>query len=315
MDERLTVKQRPWLLALIPIVLAIVVIASARQIFTRPSLATLTRRANGELRRGNYDVATQILTDVAARDPGNGAAWFRLGYAHHTAKAYSQAIEAYQKAYTLEWIPETTAYNLACAYALRGEAGRAVQWLETALRQGFRDTRLLETDPDLDPVRDDPGFKALMARYEKVSPKAGFAVLRPLLGTWTALDEKRAVVGTVEFRSMLKGQAVQQITTVGGRESQVSMYYFNAQAKLWKQVEASGDGSFVERIAKAQLDGLRFEGWAYSASGSNSMDRLVFTEFEGGYRLGHEVSSDNGRTWKKDKELLLKKNAGAGPRS
>lgn len=300
-------KQRPWLLALIPIVLAIFVIAGARQIFTRPSLATLTRRANGELRRGHYEAATRILADVAARDPGNGAAWFRLGYAHHTAKSYSQAIEAYQKAFTLNWIPETTAYNMACAYARRGETGPAVQWLETALREGFRDARLLETDADLDSIRSDRAFAALMARFEKVAPKAGYTVLRPLLGTWTAFDEAGIPVGTVEFRSRLKGQAVEQRTTFGGREARVSLFYFNPQASLWKQVEAREDGSFVERIAKPQLDGLRFEGWAYPSSGGNAMDRVVFTASDQGYRLEHEMSNDSGRTWKKDSVLVLKK--------
>jgi len=52
-------------------------------------------------------------------------------------------------------------YNLACSYALLGRPDAAFRALRKALVKGFRDRRLLLTDPDLDPIRCDPRFAPL----------------------------------------------------------------------------------------------------------------------------------------------------------
>ncbi|MCW5943917.1 MAG: hypothetical protein KIS66_16930 [Fimbriimonadaceae bacterium] len=304
-------KNRLWLLALIPVVLAIVVVAGARQLFARPNLATLTRKANADLRQGRVAEATAMFADIASRDPGNGAAWFRLGYAHHTARAYREAIGAYEKSYALHWIPGTTAYNLACAHALAGNEAAALKWLERSMQDGFRDARLLATDPDLDPLRNTAGYRSLEEKFDRTTKNAGLRALEPLIGPWDAYDGKGILVGTVEFRSLLTKSAVQQVASLPGRTRQVAMFYYNAQAGLWKQVEASDDGSFVERVAKPQSDGLRFEGWAYPVAGSNTMDRVVLREAGGAYRLRNETSADSGRNWTTilDVELRRRQNA------
>jgi non-specific serine/threonine protein kinase len=56
-------------------------------------------------------------------------------------------------------------YNLACFYTLLGDPDRALPALEkfNATGQGFRDW--MEHDTDLDPLRSDPRFQALMARW------------------------------------------------------------------------------------------------------------------------------------------------------
>jgi hypothetical protein len=53
------------------------------------------------------------------------------------------------------------AYQFAQIYAQWGNRGRALDWLDTAMR--LRDTGLtgLKTDPLLDPLRDQPRFQAI----------------------------------------------------------------------------------------------------------------------------------------------------------
>lgn len=72
--------------------------------------------------------------------------------------------------HALEWTARALAmdpeqvpvlYNAACTYAILGEKDKALDCLEQALRQGFRDTEWLEHDPELDPLRDHPRFKIL----------------------------------------------------------------------------------------------------------------------------------------------------------
>jgi serine/threonine protein kinase/Flp pilus assembly protein TadD len=53
-------------------------------------------------------------------------------------------------------------YNVACVYALLGEAEKAIDCLEKSATRGWGQREWMEHDPDLAPVRDHPRFRALM---------------------------------------------------------------------------------------------------------------------------------------------------------
>ena len=55
-------------------------------------------------------------------------------------------------------------YNVACFYAMKGDLDRSLELLGRAVDHGWGDRAWLETDCDLDAIRDDLRFKALMAR-------------------------------------------------------------------------------------------------------------------------------------------------------
>jgi len=56
-------------------------------------------------------------------------------------------------------------YNLACFWALAGERTQAIDGLSRSLELGFADA-LIDTDPDLDSLRNDPGFEAILEAVE-----------------------------------------------------------------------------------------------------------------------------------------------------
>jgi TolB-like protein/Flp pilus assembly protein TadD/tRNA A-37 threonylcarbamoyl transferase component Bud32 len=73
----------------------------------------------------------------------------------------------------LEWAKRASAidpedpgvlYNVACVYAFLGQVDDALACLETAIHNGFGHREWLEHDSDLDPLRSDPRFKALMSK-------------------------------------------------------------------------------------------------------------------------------------------------------
>jgi len=72
------------------------------------------------------------------------------------------------------------AYFAACACARIGRAREAVDWLRKAAETGFPCHALFARDPNLDPIRDDPGFKAFMAELlsqawpQRVLPAEGW---------------------------------------------------------------------------------------------------------------------------------------------
>ena len=54
-------------------------------------------------------------------------------------------------------------YNVACFYAMAGNPERAMELLERAVENGWGDRAWLETDSDLDSLRNDDRFKAILA--------------------------------------------------------------------------------------------------------------------------------------------------------
>jgi adenylate cyclase len=55
-------------------------------------------------------------------------------------------------------------YNVACTYTLEGETDRSMELLEKAVNLGWGDRAWLETDSDLDSLRDLPRFKSLLGK-------------------------------------------------------------------------------------------------------------------------------------------------------
>jgi adenylate cyclase len=53
-------------------------------------------------------------------------------------------------------------YNIACFFALKGETDRSIELLKRALERGWGDRAWLETDSDLDSLRDDPRFQQIL---------------------------------------------------------------------------------------------------------------------------------------------------------
>src|SRR5688572_7665267 len=67
----------------------------------------------------------------------DGDLWWRLGQARLAAKEYDPSIEAYQKALELgafgNKFKAGAQYDIACAYALKGEKDKAFDWLNRSL--------------------------------------------------------------------------------------------------------------------------------------------------------------------------------------
>jgi adenylate cyclase len=55
-------------------------------------------------------------------------------------------------------------YNIACAYAIMGEADKAMDFLEKMPETSLRNVDWMENDGDLDSLRDHPRFKQIMRR-------------------------------------------------------------------------------------------------------------------------------------------------------
>ncbi len=96
------------------------------------------------------------LVEVAPKD---AQAWHMLGYTLHASGELDKALKAHIKATEFDQTRPVASYNVACVHALQGNKDKAIEWLNKAAEAGFNNVSHLDTDPDMDSLRDDPRYK------------------------------------------------------------------------------------------------------------------------------------------------------------
>lgn len=69
-----------------------------------------------------------------------------------------------RRALAMEPDDPSVLYNIACNFAMEGQAEEAISTLSKALDKGFGHWSWLEHDSSLHPIRSNPGFQALLAK-------------------------------------------------------------------------------------------------------------------------------------------------------
>ena len=59
-----------------------------------------------------------------------------------------------------------TRYGIVCLFTGIGERDEAAAYFEQAVRAGFRNRSWIEMDPDLDPIREHPRYRAALATLD-----------------------------------------------------------------------------------------------------------------------------------------------------
>lgn len=83
-------------------------------------------------------------------------------FGHYERKDYAKAVAAFERQIAIFPDNPTPYYNIACCYALEGNAERAGTWLTLSIERGFRDAAHLAGDPDFDRVRQSPDYIACL---------------------------------------------------------------------------------------------------------------------------------------------------------
>lgn len=98
-------------------------------------------------------------------DEQEAAELFDEAIGAHEKKDFDTSVRLFKRIYyqfPKEPIGATSAYNVACGYALAGKKEEALDWLEIALAAGFRKIDHLRKDPDLDSLRHEKRYRRLL---------------------------------------------------------------------------------------------------------------------------------------------------------
>ncbi len=104
----------------------------------------------------------ELLPNYLLQNPEDARAriFFASSLAKHGRK--DEAIREGDAALELSPDDPMMLYNCACLYALLGEGERAIDTIERAIAGGYESFRWMEHDPDLDTIRDNPRYAALV---------------------------------------------------------------------------------------------------------------------------------------------------------
>lgn len=120
--------------------------------------------AQEHLQAGEFAEAARLFEAEIAEDPPAAFAWNQLGYCRLSLGDAAGAIEAFQASAEYPNTRQTALYNLACAHSIVGSVEEGVGALQGAIRAGFSDYDLIESDTDLANLRDHPRFAEITAR-------------------------------------------------------------------------------------------------------------------------------------------------------
>jgi len=129
-----------------------------------PGAPTLAREALSYWFAQEWPLAADAYARYVKSHPDDLVALNRLGTSQIYARRFDEAIATFEHVRQKGGAPASVSYNIACAYALKGEKDQALTALERAVTEGMNDPRGLQEDPDLASLRDDARFLALKDR-------------------------------------------------------------------------------------------------------------------------------------------------------
>jgi beta-lactamase regulating signal transducer with metallopeptidase domain/Flp pilus assembly protein TadD len=115
--------------------------------------------------------AVEEYREYVGSNPSSGRAWFNLGWALHLSSRHDEAAGAFEKAIALDFRPSVATYNIACGNAMLNRREAALDALESVVESGMIDYGQVKGDEDLDNLRDEPRFQALLERLEEQQRK------------------------------------------------------------------------------------------------------------------------------------------------
>jgi hypothetical protein len=260
--------------------------------------------ANARLQARDPAGAARMLETITAREPGNARAWRLLGVAYQRGKRLDEACAAYLKALDLDPAAPQVLYNLGTAYALKGDANAAFDWLGRARATRKLDMTQIDSDADLAALKSDTRFHALLPAPEDFAQP--FVESVKIIREWdgeAANDQFgwiARVVGDLDrdgIPDVVTSAPTKAIS--GNAAGRVYLYSAKSGALLWSVDGRPGDrlGSGIEAAGDANHDGVPDviasapgAGKAYVYSGKDGHVLLTFSAEKTADSFGQHVS-------------------------
>jgi serine/threonine protein kinase/Tfp pilus assembly protein PilF len=129
--------------------------------FAAQSYAALERTSEAT---AAYRRALDVVQDHLALNPDDPRAATMCAVAHCRLGDQEAGLDWAERALAIDPEDAGVKYNVACLYAVEGRTEDAIRTLRAAVSSGFGNREWLERDPDLESIRHDSRFQALMTK-------------------------------------------------------------------------------------------------------------------------------------------------------
>ncbi|MCP3981693.1 MAG: tetratricopeptide repeat protein [bacterium] len=119
--------------------------------------------------RDRYEEAVEHYEDLLDERSEDAGEWYEVGSDLLSLREFDRGVEALERAAGLEDRNQSALYNLACAYALQGDASTALDRLEQSVLAGFERKERFRNDSDLDSIRDERRFAGIEKLHDTLS--------------------------------------------------------------------------------------------------------------------------------------------------
>lgn len=268
-----------------------------------PPAATIAD-AMARMQANDPEGAVRILEQVVRNQPGNGRAWRNLGAAQQKRKEFDLAIEAWRQALVVEPKMPMPYYNIGLAYAAKGDADHAIEWLGKARETHKIDMTLMEGAPELKSLRSDPRLAALAPTAKDFADP--FVEPTKILREWDGEASNDQFGWIARNIGDVDGDGIPDVVTSaptsaagGANAGRVYVYSTKSGKLLWSADGQPGDqlGTGVEAAGDTNGDGIPdviagapYGGYARVFSGRDGRVLLTFQAEDKADLLGQHTT-------------------------
>ena len=276
--------------------------------------------ADALFQAGDWAGAAVAYESILEADSTVAMAWYRLGRVRSEQGRHEAALVSFGAAERHGFPPIYIRFGLARSYVALGREDAALAELERAADNGLGQAGAITQDPGLEPLMDNPGLRAVLAKVERNSePCRHMEEARQLdfwIGAWDVYNPQGQKVGENVVEPMLKDCALLENWSGGGGSDGKSLNFFDPNRRTWRQVWVSDLGNVLDyRNGEFREGAMRFSGITISEVGDTTLQKLTFTPVAADtVRQVMEASSDGGRTWNTTWVGIYVRRASGGPR-
>jgi len=120
---------------------------------------------------GDRDKAIRLADEVLARFPGHAPLLLTRGVWAIEGGEVEDALAFLLRSWVIDARQSSTSFHLAHAYTLRGDAERALFFLQHAVDHGFDDRGAIQQSPAFEILRESDAFRRLLGQASRPSPR------------------------------------------------------------------------------------------------------------------------------------------------
>ncbi|MBI1213077.1 MAG: hypothetical protein GC190_16560 [Alphaproteobacteria bacterium] len=222
------------------------IVLSARGATPSPAM-----QADAAFQAQNWQTAATLYGQLVKEKDSAGINWFRLGYALVKLRRDSEALAAFQDGEKHGLPKPSVEFGLGLAYG-RSDRDKAFAHLQAAASNGFNDTKKLQTEEALAPLRSDARFAKVIETVRRNEKPCLYAPESRQfdfwIGNWSVVrtGTDAPQVGTSHIELVQNSCVVlENWTSMNNPYAGQSFNVFNTALKRWEQYWVDNSGGMI----------------------------------------------------------------------